>query len=53
MFSIYTPLLLAWSFLAFTFTSTATATAIPTISVKGAKLFANGQQFFIKGTRIT
>jgi hypothetical protein len=23
--------------------------AIPTISVKGAKLFAGGQQFFIKG----
>lgn len=25
------------------------ALALPTISVKGAKFFANGQQFFLKG----
>jgi hypothetical protein len=28
-----------------------TVTAIPTISVKGAKFFADGQQFFIKGAQ--
>jgi hypothetical protein len=44
MFIIPALVLLALSIL------TSTVGAIPTISVKGSKLFANGQQFFIKGT---
>jgi hypothetical protein len=47
MLSIFTLVLLTLSFLS------PTITAIPTISVKGAKLFANGRQFFIKGIQIT
>jgi hypothetical protein len=43
---MFTLFLLALSLL------THTIGAIPTISVKGSKLFANGQQFFIKGTPI-
>lgn len=45
MLAIFTLVLLALSLL------TSTVSAIPIISVKGAKLFANGQQFFIKGIR--
>jgi len=30
-------------------TAASAVTAAPTISVKGAKFFADGQQFFIKG----
>jgi hypothetical protein len=45
MLTLYTLVVLALSFF------TSTISAIPTISVKGAKLFANSQQFFIKGTR--
>lgn len=39
------------SLLAFTGLTLAAANSLPTISVKGAKFFADGQQFFIKGTR--
>lgn len=43
----YTLVLLTWSLTLSLLAST--IAAIPTISVKGAKFFANGQQFFIKG----
>jgi len=45
MTTIYTFILLALTFLI------PTIRAIPIISVKGTKFFANGQQFFIKGTQ--
>lgn len=37
------------SLLAFTGLTVAAVNALPNISVKGAKFFAGGQQFFIKG----
>lgn len=40
------------SLLALASITVAAVNAVPTISVKGAKFFADGQQFFIKGNKI-